>query len=184
VIGGPNGAGKSTIAPALLRHFAIDTFVNADDLARGLSVLNPERRAFEAGRILLRELRRLASARESFAFETTLASKSFAPWLRRLGDDGYDFALGYVWVRSADIAVERVAARVKAGGHHVPEQDVRRRWQRSGFNFWNLYLPLACRWVVYDNSGAGLPLRVAEGGRNQPERILSPAIWSHLSRLK
>lgn len=184
VIGGPNGAGKSTIAPGLLAHLGVGTFVNADTIARGLSALHPETRAFEAGRIMLRELHRLAQESQTFAFETTLASRTFAPWIQRLTQDGYEFVLGYVWVTSADIAVKRVAARVEAGGHDIPAEDVRRRWARSAFNFWNLYLPLAHRWLVYDNSQPARPERIAEGGSKQPERVLNPATWLDLRRLR
>jgi predicted ABC-type ATPase len=184
VIGGPNGAGKSTIAPALLAHLGIETFVNADTIARGLSALNPERRAFEAGRIMLRELHRLADDRESLAFETTLASRTFAPWLKRLASNGYRIVLGYVWVRSPDISVDRVAARVESGGHHVPEADVRRRWSRSVYNFWNLYLPLADEWRAYDNSVSGTTELMAEGGRNQPDVVFNQSVWDLLKKLR
>src|SRR5215210_5215300 len=95
IIGGPNGAGKSTIARGLLSQFGLAVFVNADTIARGLSGLHPEGRAFEAGRVMLRELHRLADDRESFAFETTLASRSLAPWLQSLASSGYEFVLAY-----------------------------------------------------------------------------------------
>lgn len=184
VIGGPNGAGKSTIAPGLLAHLGVNTFVNADTIARGLSALHPENRAFEAGRIMLRELHRLGDARESFAFESTLASRTFAPWLRRLSSVGYRFVLGYVWVQNPDISIQRVAARVQTGGHDVPEADIRRRWPRSLRNFWNLYLPLADHWYVYDNSSAGRSIRVACGDRNQTMTVFDQPRWDLLTQAR
>lgn len=184
IIGGPNGTGKTTIAPALLAHLGMETFVNADTIARGLSALNPEGRAFEASRIMLGELHRLAERRESFAFETTLASRTFQPWLRRLIKTGYQFALGYVWVRSAEIAVARVANRVKAGGHDVPEDVVRRRWDRSARNLWNLYLPLAHTWRVYDNSGTERAGLIARGVLNESEQIFNAHTWSFLRNFR
>jgi len=164
VIGGPNGAGKSTAAPGLLGHLGVETFVNADLIAQGLSGLNPQTRAFEAGRVMLSEMRRLVARNETFAFESTLASRSFAPWIKRLQSCGYEFWLEHVWVPTPEIALARVASRVRAGGHSVPEDVVRRRWRRSAVNFWHLYAPIAQRWVVYDNSNAGAYERVAQGG--------------------
>lgn len=185
VIGGPNGAGKSTVAGSLLGHLGARTFINADLIARGLSGLNPQSRAFESGRVMLHEMRRLTARMETFAFETTLASRSFAPWIKRLQRCGYEFWLEYVWAQSPEIALARVASRVRAGGHDVPEEVVRRRWCRSAFNFWHLYAPIAQRWVVYDNSTGGECERVAEGGlAYRDQRIANPRIWSLLRTLR
>ena len=179
VIGGPNGAGKSTIAPTVLDEYLdVDDFVNADAIARGLSAFNPEHVAFEAGRIMLAELKRLAAARKSFAFESTLASRSFAPWIERLRKDcGYHFVLVYVWVKSPELAVNRVVSRVRSGGHLVPEDVIRRRWQRSLDNLFKLYMPLADRWRVFNNGDVG-PEIVAEGGRGRELTAGDPVLWS------
>jgi len=132
VIGGPNGAGKSTIAPLVLSGtLAVTEFVNADVIAQGLSAFQPEREATQAGRIMLRRLDELAAAREDFAFETTLASRTFAPWIRRIRGQGYQFHLAYVWLPDAELAVTRVGMRVKSGGHYVPDETVRRRYRRG-----------------------------------------------------
>ena len=129
ILAGPNGAGKSTAAPALLQGaLAVDEFVNADVIARGLSAFEPDRVAIAAGRIMLARLDELAAQRVDFAFETTLATRSFAPWLLGLTLSGYDVHLFFLWLSSADLAVARVADRVRAGGHHVPEAVVRRRY--------------------------------------------------------
>lgn len=110
VLAGPNGAGKSTIAPALLKGtLGVTEFVNADVIARGLSAFEPERVGIAAGRILLSRLRELAKKQASFAFETTLASRSFAPWVSRLLQNGYSFHLFFLWLASPGFAVNRVA---------------------------------------------------------------------------
>jgi predicted ABC-type ATPase len=163
IIAGPNGAGKSTAAPLILRG-ALDVreFVNADDIARGLSPFNIEGAAVAAGRIMLARMRDLARQRVKFAFETTLASRSFAPWLQKLKTDGYAVHLVYLWVPSADFAVARVAFRVRQGGHSIPTETIRRRYHGGVRNFFSLYRPLATTWAVFDSSYASRQL-IAEG---------------------
>jgi len=157
VIGGPNGAGKSTSAGLLLPDaLGIRQFVNADTIAAGLSAFAPESVAFEAGRIMLRRLQALAERRQTFAFETTLASRSFAPFLKRLKSDGYSVRIAYLWLFSPELSIRRVAERVARGGHFVPDETVRRRYQRGLTNFQELYSPLADSWVVCDNSRSAL----------------------------
>ena len=153
--------------------------VNADVIARGLSAFNPEGVAVEAGRIMLKRLRELAAARASFAFETTLASRSFAPWIRGLLATGYDFHAVYVWLSSADAAVQRVAHRVQAGGHSVPEATVRRRYRIWLQNFFELYRPLAATWRVYDNSERAARV-VASGERDGSIAVQDPVLWSRI----
>ncbi len=153
VIAGPNGAGKSTTAPALLRQlFQLTEFVNADTIAGGLSASSPERAAIEAGRIMLQRVKGLARAGKDFAFETTLASRSFAPWLIRLQKRAYLVHLIYLWLPSPELAVRRVAERVRLGGHGIPEEVIRRRYERSLNNFFRLYRPIADSWLILDNS--------------------------------
>ena len=129
VVAGANGAGKSTAAPDLLRDaLEVTEFVNADMIASGLSAFRPESVAITAGRIMLARMRQLAAARENFAFETTLASRSFAPWLASLKESGYHVHLLFLWLRNAELAASRVAERVRLGGHDVPAYVVRRRY--------------------------------------------------------
>lgn len=182
VIGGPNGAGKSTIAPLVLRGvLGVTEFVNADVIAQGLSAFQPERKAVQAGRIMLARLKELAAAREDFAFETTLASRSFAPWLRELRGSGYSFHLAFVWLADASLAVSRVGARVISGGHHVPEETVRRRYQRGLRNFFDLYRPLATSWVLYDNSESERE-RVVASAEGAGIMIHQPAVWQAVEK--
>ncbi|MCE2484101.1 MAG: zeta toxin family protein [Desulfurellaceae bacterium] len=160
IVAGPNGSGKSTAAPSLLRDYlGLTEFVNADVIARGLSGFQAEAVAIRAGRIMQARLRELASQRRDFAFETTLASRSFASWLRELRDSGYRAHLLFLWLSSPELAISRVAARVQQGGHHVQEEIVRRRYQRGLQNFFKLYRPIVDSWVLFDNG--------SEQGRQQ-----------------
>jgi predicted ABC-type ATPase len=148
VLGGPNGAGKTTAAPYLLREaLGIADFVNADAIARGLSAFRPESVAVTAGRLMLGRLDELVRRRESFAFETTLASRSFRPWLEARAGEGYRIHILFLWLPSAEMALARVADRVARGDHDVPEDLVRRRYAGGLRNFFRLYRPLATRWM-------------------------------------
>jgi predicted ABC-type ATPase len=176
VIAGPNGAGKSTIA-LLRERFDVREFVNADVIAQGLSAFAPESVAFAAGRVMLRRLRELADARSDFAFETTLASRSFAPWIAGLKVRGYVFDLVFVWLRDARLAAERVQLRVAAGGHSIPAQVVHRRFERSRRNFFELYRPIADRWTVYDNSNPAGARVIARGSGPEVAEVLDTNCW-------
>ena len=129
VIAGPNGAGKSTFAPALLRDtLKIPEYVNADTIAEGLSAFAPEDASFDAGRVMLGRLDDLAEDHKDFAFETTLASRFYAGWLSKLKVQGYRVSLSFLWLRTVDMAIERVAERVRVGGHSIAEETIRRRY--------------------------------------------------------
>ena len=182
VFAGPNGAGKSTHAEAILASLGIETFVNADYIARGLSGGNTEAVAFEAGRIMLRRLRQLGQAREDFAFESTLASLSFAPFLRGLKVDGYRVAVHYFALASPFLAVRRVKLRVAMGGHNVPAEVVHRRFHRSVSNFFKLYAPLADEWSVYDNS-ANVMAELLADFDGASVVVRTPQTWQRLQTL-
>jgi predicted ABC-type ATPase len=181
IIAGPNGAGKSTLAPFLLRdRFGLLEYVNADTIALGLSAFNSESVAFEAGRVMLRRLHDLASEQQSFAFESTLASRSYAPWIGKLRQQGYKFHLLFLWLRTAKLAVRRVKERVKIGGHDVPEDVIRRRYKKGMLNFFELYQTLADTWVIYDNSAPGDPQLVAVGNLGSHPNIIRADIWKKM----
>lgn len=183
VLAGPNGAGKSTTAPTLLKGtLGVTEFVNPDVIARGLSAFEPEHTAMAAGRIMLRRIRDMAGTRTNFAFETTLASRSFAPWLARLRSTGYRVHVLFLWLPSADMAVARVTDRVKMGGHHVPEDQVRRRYVAGLRNFFRLYQPLATTWRLYDNSGSPPPRLIARGRGSHVTKIVDSRIWAGIAR--
>jgi predicted ABC-type ATPase len=183
IIAGPNGAGKSTLAPALLRDtFGLLEFVNADTISAGLSAFNAETVAFDAGRVMLTRLRELAANKRNFAFESTLATRSYAPWISFLIQEGYEFHLLFLWLNTAELAIQRVAERVRNGGHSVSEDVIRRRYSRGLENLSRLYIPLANTWVVYDNSGAGSPLLVASGERQRTSTVVWPHLWQNVVR--
>lgn len=178
VLAGPNGAGKSTSAARLLRDaLGVDEFVNADVIAQGLSAFAPERVAMAAGRIMMRRLKKLAAARASFAFETTLASRTFAPWLADLKASGYRMHVVFLWLPSAEVAMDRVAERVRLGGHDVPEDTIRRRYRAGWANFCELYQPLADSWQVIDNSVVGRPRLIAIGQGQRTQVVRNKALW-------
>ena len=130
---------------------------------------------------MLRRLHDLAKQRQNFAFESTLASRSYAPWIIKLRQQqGCDFHLLFLWLRSADLAVQRVRERVKMGGHNVPEEIIRRRYRKGIRNFFELYQPLADTWVMYDNSTSGDPLLVAAGSRGADMGILEADVWQEM----
>ena len=179
MIAGPNGAGKSSIAPGLLAQaLGVIQYVNADVIARGISGFNPEGAAVAAARIMLERLDELAHEGQSFAFETTGASRSFVSRIKKLQSVGYRFLLAYVWVKSPDLSVQRVAKRVSLGGHHVPEETIRRRYVRGLINFFDLYRPLASDWRFYDNSAPGNAILIAQGGNGISELVHGAERWS------
>jgi predicted ABC-type ATPase len=154
IIAGPNGAGKTTFAREFLsKEAGVVHFVNPDLIASGLSPLRPELAAFAAGRLFLQELDRLAAAGNDFAFESTLSGLGYLSRLKHWKAAGRRIEIVYLRISSPQLALRRIAARVKQGGHNVPRRDVLRRFTRSWENFEKQYRLLADRWSVYDNSG-------------------------------
>jgi predicted ABC-type ATPase len=159
VVAGPNGAGKSTFARLFLPEYAdCREFVNADLIAAGLSPFNPESLDLQAGKLMLERIETLAEARVDFGFETTLAGKSWVPVLRRLRELGYRLHIFFLWIPGPELALKRIEERVRAGGHFVPEEVVRRRYARGLHNFFQLYTPLVDGWLIFDNSQKPPPL--------------------------
>jgi predicted ABC-type ATPase len=180
IFAGPNGAGKTTHAELMLEALGIQTFVNADFIARGLSGRNTEAVNFEAGRIMLRRLQQLAAERTDFAFESTLSSRSFAPFLRELREQGYRVAIHYFSLRSASLAAARVKLRVKLGGHNVPVETVKRRYGRSLANFFSLYQALADEWTLFDNSTGSAELIASHN--DQHTTVEDQRAWQKIQR--
>ncbi|MDX6611314.1 MAG: hypothetical protein QOD75_500 [Blastocatellia bacterium] len=184
VIAGPNGAGKTTLAPFLLRDkLGLLEYVNADPIAHGLSGFDPASVALQAGRVMLSRLHDLAQQRKTFAFESTLAAKHYAGWIKKLRNEGYAFQLMFLSLQSPDLAVQRVRERVKAGGHDVGEQVIRRRHSAGLRNFWELYMPLADAWAVYDTSESEHSL-IARGDRDVPLLVYDKRSWVSFSLTK
>lgn len=168
VIAGPNGAGKTTFACDYLpNEVGCFEFINADLIAAGLAPLQPHLAQQRAARVVLSELRSLSERLVDFGIETTLAGRTYARFLQSLRTKGYAVHLYYLWLPDVELHIRRVAYRVRLGGHDVPETDIRRRYQRSLVNFFELYQPLSTRWSVYDNSSHPVRL-VTHYNENKP----------------
>lgn len=152
VIGGCNGAGKTTFAREFLPSVGVRRFLNADEIARGLSPLDPQAIRMKAGRLLLRELRELIARGETFGLESTLSGRTYVQLFRKAKLRGYAIELHFIWLPDPREAIRRVRQRVRQGGHDVPATDVRRRFARGITHFVNNYAPLADEWFVWDNS--------------------------------
>lgn len=184
VIGGPNGAGKTTLAETLLPDYLkVAEYVNADHIAGGLSAFNPEAVSLEAGRLMLKRIHELGEKGVDFAYETTLASRSFGGFLKGLKEKGYSVTLLYVWLRSPALAVRRVRSRVALGGHDVAREIVVRRYRRGLRNLNELYVALADSWFLYDNSGPR-PVLVAERSAGTSTTVHIHEIYETIVRTK
>jgi predicted ABC-type ATPase len=151
LIAGCNGAGKTTFAMEFLpKEVKCLRFLNADEIARGLSPLDPSAGAVKAGRLLLEEFAKAVKKRETFAVESTLSGRTYAGMLRRARKAGYEIELHYLFLATPEQALARVRQRVEKGGHDIPEKDLRRRFWRSRENLLKLYLPFARRWTIWD----------------------------------
>ena len=177
VLAGPNGAGKTTAAPRLLRDtLAVVEFVNADTIARGLAGFDPDVAALEAGAVMFDRIRQLGA--------NTTALPSKRRWqagpCARISDlmaTGYEFHLVFLWLPSADFAVQRVADRVRLGGHGVPDATVRRRYDRGLRNFFDLYQPMATAWRMCDNTDVDNPRLIAEGRGAEVTTVSDRLLW-------
>lgn len=162
LIAGCNGAGKTTFAKEFLPHeVKCLRFYNADELARGLSPLDPQAAAMKAGRLLLSEIRESIREKQTFALESTLSGKTYVRTLRDAKSRGFQIYLHYLWLATPAIAIARVRERVKKGGHNVPVADIKRRFGRSLQHLTSAYAPLADRWAVWNNESSP-PRLVAE----------------------
>ena len=154
IIAGPNGAGKTTFARSFLPAEArCPRFINADLIAAGLSPFAPEAAAIKAGRLMLQEMAACAAYGQSFAFETTLSGLAYLRHIQRWKILGYHVSLFFLSLPSADMAIARVAERVKQGGHNIAEDVIRRRFSAGRQNFEAHYRDLVDAWACYDNSG-------------------------------
>jgi predicted ABC-type ATPase len=154
IIAGPNGAGKTTFAKAFLPNEANCTaFINADLIAAGIAPFAPESAAIAAGRIMLDLIKKYVESSTSFAFETTLSGLGYARMIPKWQALGYFVQLYFIGLSSCDLAVERVAHRVKHGGHHIHDDVVRRRYTAGLKNFHEIYKPLVNKWTLFDNDG-------------------------------
>jgi predicted ABC-type ATPase len=180
-LAGPNGAGKSTSAARVLRGaLTVEEFVNADVIAQGLSAYRADAAAIAAGRVMLERLRFLARERRDFAFETTLAGRGHARWIADLRVSGYRAHLVFLSLPSADLAVARVAERVRQGGHAIPENVIRRRFAAGLRNLFGLYREAVDAWHVYDNADLAGPRLIASGAAGKKPVFTDIDAWDNL----
>lgn len=182
ILAGCNGAGKTTAAYTILPEVIhIKQFVNADEIARGLSPFEPEAVAFEAGRIMLQRIDHLIEKGTDFAFETTLSTRSYVQTIKRANQRGYTVTLFYVWLESVEMAKERVAIRVAKGGHNIPPDVIVRRYQRSVKNLLTLYIPICDYFSIIDNSSYK-PEYIAQGGIDMRMSVFNSKSWDVIKK--
>ena len=180
IIAGPNGAGKTTAAYTVFPHVLnVMEFVNADEIARGLSPFQPESVALQAGRIMLERVDELITSEKDFVVETTLSGRAYVGMIEKAKAKGYSVKLIFVYVSSADVSVNRVAQRVSKGGHNIPEQTIRRRYILGLKNFVHLFKDRVDSWALYDNEH-NHPVLVANYVNGQLE-IYDYRIWAKIT---
>ena len=172
IIAGCNGAGKTTASFTILPEILnCSEFVNADEIAKGLSPFQPEKVSIEAGRIMLHRIDELMQSCSTFAFETTLATKSYKNRIIQAQKENYKVTLLFFWLESIDLAVERVKSRVSEGGHSIPIDVIARRYKKGIQNLFEIYLSLVDELMIFDNS-AGKPQLIAEKIKSSEIHIL------------
>lgn len=179
VIAGCNGAGKTTASFTILPEtLACKEFVNADEIAKGLSPFQPEKAGIEAGRIMLTRMNSLLESGATFAFETTLSTKSYVHFIKKAKLKGYTITLLFFYLSSPNLAVARVKIRVQEGGHNIPEAVIRRRYEGGLTNFFKLYLEMVDNWMFINHSGA--PYQVVAEGTSSDCEIANSGMWEYL----
>ena len=181
IISGCNGAGKTTASYTVLPE-VLDCreFVNADEIARGLSPFNSESVAIEAGRLMLSRIEELLERDESFSIETTLATKSYINLVRRAQAKGYNVKLLFFWLNSPGLADQRVAERVAKGGHNIPTDVIRRRYVAGIRNLFRLFMREVDYWEIYDNSEYPA-VQIATGGKNEKTEIIIEVTYNKIA---
>jgi predicted ABC-type ATPase len=182
IIAGCNGAGKTTASFTILPEMLdCKEFVNADEIARGLSPFQPEKVSFKAGRIMLERITDLLESKENFAFETTLATKSYRSIISLARADGYNVTLLFFWLQNVNLAIERVKTRVLEGGHNIETEVIERRYKRGIKNLFEIYLPIADEVMIFDNSEGKHEL-IAEKTFETDLYILNEIIFKQLKK--
>jgi len=183
IISGCNGAGKTTASFTVLPEaLACLEFLNADEIARGLSPLNPDKVAFEAGRMVIKRIDKLIQSQTDFAVETTLSTKIYTNTIQKAKEFGFKITLVFFWLDSVDLAIERVKIRVTEGGHNVPLTTITRRYYNGLKNLFNLYIPICDYWMIFDNSKTHSEL-IAEGYTNKTFDIKNIITYETLKQL-
>ncbi len=180
IISGCNGAGKTTASYTVLPEILqCKEFVNADEIAKGLSPFNPESVAIEAGRLMLQRIESLLERKETFSIETTLATKSYINLVRKAQKNGYSVHLIFFWLETPELAIQRVAERVSKGGHNIPVDIIRRRYVAGICNLFNIFMDEVDSWMIYDNSQSPRDF-IAKGGRRVKFEIFSELVFNKI----
>lgn len=167
IISGCNGAGKTTASYSVLpKLLDCKQFVNADEIAKGLSPFCPESVAIQAGKLMLLRIEELLASDETFSIETTLATRSYSELIKRAQEKGYKVTLLYFWLNSPELAVERVARRVREGGHNIPKDVIYRRYEKGLKNLFNFFIPIVDSWMIVDNGVEPREI-IAKGTKNE-----------------
>ena len=181
IIAGPNGAGKTTASYTLLPEMlGCVNFVNADEIARGLSPFSPETVDVQAARIMLDRIEELLSQKADFGIETTLATRSYVQLVRRAQASGYKVHLLFFYLETPEQAIQRVAQRVSNGGHGIPEEVIRRRFKRGIENLLHLYLPICDSVLIYNNIKTPAQLIVRKKSRREKVEVVKDVMWNQL----
>jgi predicted ABC-type ATPase len=181
IICGCNGAGKTTASYTILPEILhCNEFVNADEIAKGLSPFQPESAHIAAGRLMIERIKSLMEKGEDFAFETTLATKSYQKLIERAKKNNYHVEMIYFWLNSMDLAINRVKIRVSEGGHGIPEPIIKRRYNSGLKNFFNIYLPIVDTWMFIDNSSR--PSEVLAQAHDGISEVFSQEKWDELKQ--
>lgn len=180
IISGCNGAGKTTASFTILPEMLdCKEFVNADEIAKGLSPFQPERVSFQAGRIMIERIDELLNSGVDFAFETTLTTLSYFNTIKAAKGKGYSISLLYFWLNDVNLAIERVKTRVSEGGHNIPEETIRRRYFRGIYNLTNKFVAVCDYWIVINNSSRPFTF-VAEGQGGKEIKIYDEIVWEQI----
>ena len=181
IIAGPNGAGKTTAAYNILPEILhCPNFVNADEIARGLSPFAPETVSIQAGRIMLQRIDELLAQKVDFAIETTLSTRSYVQLVHRAQALGYKVHLIFFFLENEEQAKARVAQRVRNGGHDIPEEDIRRRFTRGIYNLINLYMPICDSVLVYNNMRTPAQLVARKKTQTDDINVIESEMWNLL----
>lgn len=182
IIAGCNGAGKTTASITVLPEILqCKEFVNADEIAKGLSPFNPENVAIEAGRLMLQRIDTLVSGSESFAIETTLSTKSYSKLIEKAKSNGFQIQLLFFWLPTPEHAIERVAQRVKEGGHNIPIEVIRRRYQAGIENLFHIYMPIVDSWMLIENQSC--PRIIVADGSINTENIYNVELFNTIKNI-
>jgi len=183
IIAGCNGAGKTTASYTLLPDMLnCKEFVNADEIAKGLSPFQPDNVAIQSGRIMLARIKDLTNQNVDFALETTLSTRTYVQFIQEAKEKGYFITLVYFWLNSPELALERVKARVISGGHNIPEDVIYRRYWAGTRNLSKLYLPICDYWLIIDNSEPPFQI-IAEGFKTENIEIYNQVIYNQIVKL-